>query len=59
MNASWQGNLRKQKRRKDFAEHCGRGKMKKKERNRRIIAGVIAAILVAAMIIPMILQYLI
>ena len=33
--------------------------MKKKERNRRIIAGVIAAVLVAAMIIPMVLQYLV
>lgn len=33
--------------------------MKKKERTRRIIAGVIAAVLVAAMIIPMVLQYLV
>lgn len=33
--------------------------MKKKERTRRIIAGTIAALLVAAMIIPMVLQYLV
>ena len=30
-----------------------------KEKTRRIIAGVIAAVLVAAMIIPMVLQYLV
>lgn len=33
--------------------------MKKKEKMRRIIAGVIAIILVIAMIVPMALQYLI
>ncbi len=33
--------------------------MKKKEKMRRIIAGVIAIILVIAMVVPMALQYLV
>lgn len=33
--------------------------MKKKEKTRRIVAGVIAVILIAAMIVPMVLQYLV
>lgn len=37
----------------------GGASMKKKEKTRRIVAGVIAAMLVAAMIVPMVLQYLI
>ena len=33
--------------------------MKKREQTRRIIAGAIAILLIAAMIVPMILQYLV
>lgn len=33
--------------------------MKKREQTRRIIAGVIAILLIAAMIVPMVLQYLV
>ncbi len=33
--------------------------MKKREKTRRIIAGTIAILLIAAMIVPMVLQYLV
>lgn len=33
--------------------------MKKREQTRRIIAGTIAILLIAAMIVPMVLQYLV
>lgn len=33
--------------------------MKKREQMRRVIAGAIAIILIAAMIVPMVLQYLV
>ena len=33
--------------------------MKKREKTRRIIAGAIAILLIAAMIVPMVLQYLV
>ncbi len=33
--------------------------MKKREQTRRIIAGAIAILLIAAMIVPMVLQYLV